>query len=481
MVTEPVEVNEQQNMRHNKMIKVLPHEKIDVLSKYKKVLEEVDPVKFSGRVERIVGLTIESVGPAVKYGDLCRIPVENGPDLLTEVVGFNRNRVILMPIGDMTGVVPGADVYAVGSALMVPVGPELLGRVINGVGQPLDGKGDIFTDEKYPVDGKAVNPLSRTVIDTPLSVGIRAIDGLNTVGRGQRIGIFSGSGVGKSTLIAMISRYTDADVNIIALIGERGREVKDFVEKELGEEGLKRSVVIVATSDQPPMMRLRGGFMAHAVAEYFRDQGLAVNLMMDSVTRFAMAQREVGLAAGEPAATRGYPPSVFTLLPRLMERAGTSNSGGSITGFYTVLVEGDDMNEPIADASRGILDGHIVLDRKIAHKGHYPAIDVLASISRCMKDVVSEEHKATAQKFRELLAAYREVEDLINLNAYARGSNPTADRAIAMMDQMNAFMRQGIFEGSTMDETVSVLTAMFQEQKRRPALGSTPAFAQLKR
>ncbi len=467
------------------MIKVLPHEKVDVLSKYRRVLDEVDVIKFTGKVDRIVGLTIESVGPAVKYGDLCRIRVAQGEYLLTEVVGFNRNRVILMPIGDMKGVVPGAEVHAAGSALMVPVGDELLGRVINGVGQPLDGKGDIITDEKYPVNGASINPLQRTVIDTPLSVGIRCIDGLNTVGRGQRIGIFSGSGVGKSTIIGMIARYTDADVNVIALIGERGREVKDFVEKELGPEGLKRSIVVVATSDQPPMLRLRGGFLAHAIAEYFRDQGKAVNLLMDSITRFAMAQREVGLAAGEPSATRGYPPSVFTMLPQLMERAGTSNSGGSITGFYSVLVEGDDMNEPIADAARGILDGHIVLDRKLAHKGHYPAVDVLSSISRCMKDVVSQEHLEAAQKMRELMAAYQEIEDLINLNAYVRGSNPVADRAIDMHEEISSFLRQGVYEQDSFEQIVARIIAMFGEteggQRAVVAPTAPPAFAQILR
>ncbi|PKL37332.1 MAG: flagellum-specific ATP synthase FliI [Spirochaetae bacterium HGW-Spirochaetae-1] len=465
------------------MIKILPHEKIDVLSKYKKVLEETDVIKFTGKVERIVGLTIEAVGPSVKYGDLCRIKLSKGEYLLAEVVGFNRNRVILMPIGEMAGVVPGAEVYAAGAALTVPVGPELLGRVISGVGTPLDGKGDIFTKERYPVDGHPINPLSRTLIDTPLSVGIRSIDGMITVGRGQRIGIFSGSGVGKSTVIAMISRYTDADVNVIALIGERGREVKDFVDKELGPDGLKRSVVVVATSNQPPMLRLRGGFLAHAIAEYFRDQGMAVNLMMDSITRFAMAQREVGLAAGEPAATRGYPPSVFTLMPRLMERAGTSNSGGSITGFYSVLVEGDDMNEPIADAARGILDGHIVLQRKLANRGHYPAVDVLSSISRCMKDIVTPEHMKAAIRFRELLAAYEDVEDLINLNAYARGANPTADRAIEMRNEMISFLKQGIYEEDTFDSIVGRLKDMFAEKKAAPAAGSfmtpPPAFARV--
>jgi len=466
------------------MIKILPHEKVDVLSKYKKILEEVDVVKFSGKVERVVGLTIESAGPAVKYGDLCKIRIDEHKFLYAEVVGFNKSRVILMPIGDMKGVVSGADVYAAGTALMVPVGNELLGRVINGIGRPIDGKGEIFTDIKYPVEAEAKNPLSRTIIDKPLSVGVKSIDGLLTVGRGQRIGIFSGSGVGKSTLLGMIARYTDADVNVIALIGERGREVKDFVEKELGStDSLKKSVVIVATSDQPPMVRLRGAFVAHAVAEYFRDQGLAVNLMMDSVTRFAMAQREVGLAAGEPSATRGYPPSVFTMLPRLMERSGTSDTGGSITGFYTVLVEGDDMNEPISDAVRGILDGHIVLDRKFANKGHYPSVNILSSISRCMKDIVSPAHQGAANKLRELLAAYTDAEDLINLGAYARGSNPRVDKSIDMIDIINNFLRQGIYEKVSYNEIINELEQMFAEEKgisaARSYVSPAPAFAQV--
>lgn len=465
------------------MINILPHEKVDILSKYKEIIDEVEVIKFTGHVERIVGLTIESVGPAVKYGDLCRIKTGASQYLYTEVVGFNRNRVILMPIGDMKGVVPGAEVYAVGTSLMVPVGKELLGRVISGIGKPLDGRGEIFARTKYPVEGREINPLNRTVITEPLSVGVRAIDGLITVGRGQRIGIFSGSGVGKSTLMGMISRYTDADVNVIALIGERGREVKDFVEKELGTEGIKRSVVVAATSDQPPMLRLRGAFLAHAIAEYFRDQGMAVNLLLDSITRFAMAQREVGLAAGEPSATRGYPPSVFSMMPRLLERAGTSMTGGSITGFYTVLVEGDDMNEPIADAARGILDGHIVLDRKFANKGHYPAVNVLASISRCMKDVVDERHLEAAYKFRELLAAYTDAEDLINLGGYVRGANPVVDRAISMIGTMNEFLKQGIYEKDNLPAIREKIISMMmpEEKKGRPVQqqAKSPAFAQV--
>lgn len=466
------------------MIRILPHEKIDILSKYKDIIDELDLIKYTGKVERVVGLTIESIGPDVEYGELCKIRLDRGGYLHAEVVGFNRNRVILMPIGDMKGIVPGADVIAAGTALMVPVGDELLGRVISGVGVPLDGKGEIYTKKKYPVTSEPINPLERTVIDEPLSVGIRAIDGLNTVGRGQRIGIFSGSGVGKSTLIAMIARYTDADVNVVALIGERGREVKDFVEKELGPEGLKKSVVVVATSNQPAMLRLRGAYLAHAIAEYFRDQGKHVNLLMDSITRFSMAQREVGIAAGEPSSMRGYPPSTFALMAKLMERAGTIATGGSITGFYSVLVEADDMNEPIADHARSILDGHIVLERRLAHKGHYPAIDVLQSISRCMKDVVTPEHNAAASKFRELLAAYTEHEDEISLGAYARGSVPAVDRALEMMDQMNAFLRQGIYERDHLAAIRQRLIDMFAERKapvRPEIISRTPSFARIVR
>lgn len=461
------------------MIKILPHEKVDVLGKYRRVIENADIIRFSGRVERIAGTVIESKGPSVRYGDLCKIRLGSGSYLHAEVVGFNKNRILLMPVGDMKGVVPGAEVYAVGEALTIPVGDKLLGRIISGLGVPLDGKGDIISDIHYPVQAKPSNPLRRVAIDTPLSVGVRAIDGMLTVGRGQRIGIFSGSGVGKSTLLGMIARYTDADINVIALIGERGREVKDFVEKELGPRGLERSVLVVATSDQPPMLRLRGALVAHAIAEYFRDQGKAVNLMMDSVTRFAMAQREVGLAAGEPSATRGYPPSVFSLLPQLMERSGTSDTGGSITGFYTVLVEGDDMNEPIADAARGILDGHIVLERRLANAGHYPSIDVLASISRCMKDVVSDDHMAASRGLKELMAAYRENEDMITIGGYARGANATVDRAIMLKEKIDRFLRQDIHEEVPYEKTVEALKSLTAREEKpqvfQPA--APPAFA----
>lgn len=467
------------------MVRVLPHEKIDILSKYKNIIEEIDVVRKTGRVERIAGLTIESIGPQVKFGELCKIRRENGEYLFAEVVGINKNRLILMPIGDMRGVTVGAEVIDAGSGMTVQVGEELLGRVLSGTGTPIDGKGPLFTKNRYPVDNKPINPLERVPITKPLSVGIRAIDGLLTVGRGQRLGIFSGSGVGKSTLIAMMARFTDADVNVIALIGERGREVRDFIDKELGEEGLKRSVVVAATSDQPPMVRIRGAFIAHTIAEYFRDQGMSVNLLMDSITRFALAQREVGLAAGEPSATRGYPPSVFSLLPKLLERSGTKHDGGNITAFYSILVEADDMNEPIADAVRGILDGHIVLDRELAHRNHYPAIDVLGSISRCMKDVVDSDHLAAANRFRELLAAYKSAEDLILLGAYKRGSDVLVDRAIDMREQMNAFLRQGIYEKDNFDSIVNKLKTLFEKEVKPsvgvPPVARTPYFAPVRR
>lgn len=442
------------------MIKILPHEKVDILSKYMDIVDDLDTIKYSGKVDKVVGLTIETVGPQVSYGDVCRIETGVEEYIYAEVVGFKaKNRPVLMPIGDMRGVIPGADVISLGSSLNAKVGPELLGRVIDGLGNPMDGKGAIFTGQRYPIDGKAVNPLLRQSVEKPLSTGIRAIDGLMTVGRGQRIGIFSGSGVGKSTTLGMIARYTDADINVIALIGERGREVKDFVEKELGEEGLAKSIVIVATSDSAPMLRIRGAYLAHSVAEYFRDQGKDVNLLLDSVTRFAMAQREIGLAAGEPTATKGYPPSVFSMLARMLERAG-SGQYGTITAFYTVLIEADDMNDPIADAVRGILDGHIILDRNIANKGHYPAIDVLASLSRCMKDVSTKEHINAAQKMRELMAAYADNEDMIMIGSYVRGSNPTTDRAIDMISEINGFLKQGIFEESTLQMTSERLVSL---------------------
>jgi flagellum-specific ATP synthase len=355
-----------------------------------------------------------------------------------------------MPLGELGGISAGSDVVSLGKPLQVGLSRALLGRVLDGLGRPLDGRGPIAGAVPAEISGRPPNALTRRRVDTPLSLGVRAIDGLLTCGRGQRVGIFAGSGVGKSTVLGMIARNTEADVNVIALVGERGKEVRDFVERDLGEIGLQRSVVVVATSDQPALVRIKAAFVATRIAEYFRDDGLDVMLMMDSVTRFAMAQREVGLAIGEPTTTRGYTPSVFALLPKLLERAGTSDCG-TITGLYTVLVDGDDMNEPVADAVRSILDGHIVLSRKLAAANHYPAIDILASVSRVMGDVVSPQHGAAASAVRDLMATYREAEDLINIGAYVAGSNPRVDLALARNDEIRAFLRQGINERSTFE------------------------------
>jgi flagellum-specific ATP synthase len=428
--------------------------------KYLTVLRNLDPVRRIGRVSQIVGLTVEGEGPAADLGEHCLITVKGSPEPLSaEVVGFKSGRVLLMPLGEIGGISPGSEIIATGQKLQVEVGMALLGRVLNGLGQPMDGKGPLFAGDYYPLNAAPPNPLTRKRIHVPLSMGIRAIDGLLTCGRGQRVGIFAGSGVGKSTLLGMIARNTEADINVIGLIGERGREVRDFLERDLGEEGLARSVVIVATSDQPALVRIKGAMVATAVAEYFRDQGNDVMLMMDSVTRFAIAQREVGLAVGEPPTTRGYTPSVFALLPRLLERSGTAEEG-SITGLYTVLVEGDDMNEPIADAVRGILDGHIVLSRDLAHLNHYPAIDVLASVSRLMTELITAEHQNAAGKLRSLMAIYRNNEDLINIGAYVSGSNPQIDAAIRMNGLINEFLCQAVFDQAPYNQTVAKLEAM---------------------
>lgn len=410
--------------------------------KYIAALENLDPVRVNGKVTRVIGLTVESEGPDVNIGELCYIhPHKADMPLKAEVVGFKENKVILMPLGDLESIGPGCDVVASGKPLTVQVGHELLGKVLDGLGQPLDGTYLPSRMSTYSTNNVPGNPLERPRVLEPISVGIRCIDGLLTIGKGQRVGIFAGSGVGKSTMMGMIARNTEADVNVIALIGERGREVLDFIERDLGPEGLARSVVIVATSDQPALIRIKGAMIATSIAEYFRDRGLNVMLMMDSVTRFAMAQREVGLAVGEPPATRGYTPSVFAMLPRLLERSGTGPKG-SITAFYTVLVDGDDMNEPIADAVRGILDGHIVLDRTLANKGHYPAIDVLSSVSRVMNEIVSEEHQEAAEQFKRLLSIYKGSEDLINLGAYQQGSNPDIDLSIQYIDSIWNYTKQ---------------------------------------
>lgn len=433
------------------------------LTKYISALDRADGIRQSGRVKQVIGLVIESQGPSAQIGEICCIQTNGGEPIKAEVVGFKENKVLLMPLGEMDGLMPGSDVQATGESLEVGVGFGLLGRVLGGLGEPIDGKGPLAIEDHYCVSNQPPNPLHRRRIEEPLSVGIKAIDSILTCGKGQRIGIFSGSGVGKSTLMGMLARNTEADINVIALIGERGREVRDFIEKDLGPEGLKRSVVIAATSDQPALVRLKGAFVATAIAEFFRDQGKDVMLMMDSVTRFAMAQREVGLAIGEPPTTRGYTPSVFATLPKLLERSG-SGKHGSITGLYTVLVEADDMNEPIADAVRSILDGHIVLSRRIASKNHYPAIDVLESVSRLMIDVVSPLHNETAGRLRDLLATYKDAEDLINIGAYVSGSNPRIDQAIEKIDAINGFLKQNIDENFQYEQTVASMLELLGER-----------------
>ncbi|MBN2467888.1 MAG: flagellar protein export ATPase FliI [Deltaproteobacteria bacterium] len=435
------------------------------LKKYHRAVTNANPIKSTGKVTKVVGLVTESQGPVSRLGSICEIyPRGDQSRVRAEVLGFRDNKVLLMPLEEIRGIKPGSVVIPKEDKALVEVGEGLLGRVIDGLGNPLDGKGTLSVDGEYPLYTNVVNPLLRRRIEKPLDSGIRAINGLLTVGCGQRIGIFSGSGIGKSVLLGMIARRTSADVNVIALIGERGREVNEFIEKELGDEGLRRSVVVVVTSDNLPLIRMRGAFVATAVAEYFRDRGKHVILMMDSVTRFAMAQREIGLAIGEPPTSKGYTPSVFTLLPKLLERAGTSSNCGTITGLYTVLVEGDDLNEPIADAVRSILDGHIVLSRELAMHSHYPAIDLLNSSSRVMEDVVSSKHMEYASRFREVLATYKKAEDLINIGAYVAGSNAKIDYAIGMIDRINGYLRQGKTERANLDASIAELEGLFKHQ-----------------
>jgi len=418
-------------------------------------VDHTEPISAQGRVSKIVGLMVEAAGPRASVGEYCHIITRNGRELPAEVVGFRDSTTLLMPLGELEGIAPGDHVLPQRQKLTVPVGPGLLGRILDGLGQPLDGR-PLLTETAYPLQNKPPNALLRPRIRDALSVGVRAIDGILTIGLGQRMGIFAGSGVGKSILLGMIARNTVADVNVIALVGERGRELRDFIEKDLGSEGLARSVIIVATSDQPALVRLKAAFTATAIAEYFRDRGENVLLMMDSVTRFAMAQREVGLTVGEPPATRGYPPSVFALLPKLLERSGMAENG-SITGIYTVLVDGDDQNEPIADSVRGILDGHIVLTRELAMQNNYPAIDILQSVSRVMNDVISQEHQELAGIVREHISVYRDAKDLIDIGAYTPGSNPKIDAAIAHMDNILAFTRQGVDEHAKFEEMLKQL------------------------
>jgi flagellum-specific ATP synthase len=430
-------------------------------SKYLKAVRNADPIRLLGRVEQIIGLIIEATGPATSIGEICQIHSAKTKDYIqAEVVGFKNQRILLMPLGDLQGVGPGSELVATGTDFQVPVGMNLKGRVLDGLANPIDGLGPLKTNHSVPVHREPPDAMLRQRIKTPLSTGIRSIDGLLTIGRGQRIGIFAGSGVGKSTLMGMIARESDADVNVIALVGERGREVRDFVERDLGVEGLKRSVVIAATSDQPALVRRQGALVATAIAEYFRDQGLNVMLMMDSVTRFAMAQREIGLAIGEPPTTKGYTPSVFALLPKLLERAGTTDHSGSITGLYTVLVEADDMNEPVGDTVRAILDGHIVLTRDLASQNHYPPVDILESVSRLMVELADPEHKLAAGSIREILATYRKARDLVNIGAYVKGSDPKVDRALEKIDAVNAFLKQGIDERDDLSNATVLLKAL---------------------
>ncbi|MDY7034119.1 MAG: flagellar protein export ATPase FliI [Thermodesulfobacteriota bacterium] len=434
------------------------------LKKYQNLVESTNPIKVNGKVTQVVGLTIEGHGPGTTIGGTCDIFTNGGRTSLTaEVVGFRDNKVLLMPLGEMHGIGPGSRIVTKSQRAGLRVGDSMLGRVIDSLGNPIDQKGPLNTHEERSIYSAPINPLHRRRISEPVDLGIKAINGILTCAKGQRLGILAGTGVGKSVLLGMIARNTTADVNVIALIGERGREVREFLEKDLGDEGLKRSVVIVATSDQPPLIRVRGCYAAVTVAEYFRNQGKHVVLMMDSITRFAMAQREIGLAIGEPPTTKAYTPSVFSMLPKLLERAGTHLNEGSITGLYTVLVEGDDTSEPIADAVRSILDGHIILSRDLAAQNHYPAIDMLHSISRSMIDVVTPEHREYANKLISILATYKKAEDLIDIGAYVKGSNSEIDYAIKMIDKINSYLRQDIEEKVGFEESIVQLKELFQQ------------------
>ena len=428
------------------------------LSQLQNQLSQTRAYQEVGFVRDIIGLIIECDGPKAKMGDLCHIETGNPfqPYLETEVVGFKEGRVLLMPLGEMNDLCPGNKVFNTGHSFRVNVGPELVGRVLDGLGRPIDDRYPVSKDIEFHTNAHAPHPLKRKDIEDPIVLGIKSIDGFATVGKGQRVGIFAGSGVGKSTTLGMISRNTEADLSVIALIGERGREVRDFIDNALGEEGLKKSILIVSTSDQPALLKIKAALVATTIAEYFRKEGKNVLLMMDSVTRVAMALREVGLAVGEPPANRGYTPSVYAFMPKLLERTGTSENG-SITGLYTVLVEGDDFNEPVSDMVRGLLDGHILLSRDLAHHNHFPAVDIMGSVSRLMNSIVTKEHRNSAGSIRDLLATYKKSEDLINIGAYVPGSNPKVDRAVAMKDRIDAFLKQGLDEKVSFESTVQQL------------------------
>ncbi len=431
-----------------------------MLKKLAGMIKNAETVSYIGKIENVVGMAIEASGSRASIGDIAMIYDEDkNRQIPVEIVGFKDNRLQLMAYENLNGISAGSFVRNTGKRLKIPVGEFLRGRIIDAVGKPMDGKGDLETQRYYYVENSYINPLARPPIDEVMPFGVKAIDGLNTIGKGQRIGIFAGSGVGKSTLLGMIARNVKTDINVIALVGERGREVREFVEKDLGEEGLKRSVIVVATSDQPAMLRMKCPLVATTIAEYFRDQGKDVLLMMDSLTRFAMAQREIGLAIGEPPVARGYTPSIYAEFPKLLERSGNFEKG-SITGVYTVLVEGDDTNEPVADTVRGILDGHIVLSRKLANENHFPAIDINASISRLMTNIVTPEHRQLASAFRDILSVYEKNEDLISIGAYKAGTNPNLDKAVSKIERVNRFLMQEVGEKFEIDEIIRLMRAV---------------------
>ena len=436
------------------------------LSQYRKRIRDSQPLMVEGKLTRMIGLTLEAVGCQAAIGGRCLVEAPGGNTVEAEVVGFSADKLYLMPTGDIRGLVPDSRVIPTGHVCEVEVGEELLGRVLDGAGRPLDGRGPLHTEKRVPLTGEKINPLARQPISEPLDVGIRAINSLLTVGRGQRMGLFAGSGIGKSVLLGMMTRFTDADVIVVGLIGERGREVKEFIENILGSEGMARAVVVASPADNSPLMRLHGAAVATSIAEYFRDQGKQVLLLMDSLTRYAQAQREIGLAIGEPPATKGYPPSVFAKLTQLVERAGNGDAGrGSITAFYTVLVEGDDQQDPIADAARAILDGHIVLSRSLADAGHYPAIDIEASISRAMTEITEEAHQLTARDFKRIYNTYSQNRDLISVGAYTSGSDARIDEAIAMYPRMNDFLQQGMNQSVSFDQSIHDMNVLMQTQE----------------
>ncbi len=432
------------------------------LKEIEESISELNTISAEGKITKVIGTVVEAVGIKAAIGDICEIISENGRRIKAEVIGFKNSHIILMPFEGTEGILPESRIVHLRKQATIGLSENILGRVIDGLGQPLDGKGEIKAEDEYFLYGNPSNPLTRRRIDEPMDVGIRAINGLLTIGKGQRIGIFAGSGVGKTTLLGMMVRNAKADVKVVALIGERGREVRDFIEKHV-RDAIDKTVLVVATSDQSPLIRMRGAFVATAISEYFKDKGKDVLLIMDSITRFAMAKRELGLASGEPPATKGYTPSVFATLPKLLERAGRWEEG-SITGFYTVLVEGDDMNDPIADAVRAILDGHIVLSRELARQNQYPPIDVLNSISRIMIDITPPEHHRLANRFRDTLATYEKAEDLINIGAYSKGSNPKIDYAISMIDKLRSYLKQGVSENISLEESKKELMELFDEQ-----------------